>query len=158
MDPRIIPLVTELLAKMGVATDAVVASGEAEHPLVSVTSPDSKRLIGSQGEHLNALNQVARKMAEHMFGEDTAHFLIDVNGYHQERIDSIKKRAAMLAERVRSLRSRTPLPPLNSYERMIVHSMFADDPEIGTQSEGEGRDRHVVLFYRDPQSASEFSL
>ena len=34
---------------------------------------------------------------------------------------------------------------MSSYERMIVHSTFSDDPEVTTESEGEGKFRRVIL-------------
>ena len=38
--------------------------------------------------------------------------------------------------------------PMNAYERLIVHSAFTDDPDIETESHGEGKFRRVVLKYK----------
>ena len=32
---------------------------------------------------------------------------------------------------------------------LVVHELFAEDPEIRTESAGEGKFRHIVLKYRD---------
>jgi predicted RNA-binding protein Jag len=40
------------------------------------------------------------------------------------------------------------MPPMSSYERLVVHELFAEDPEIETRSEGEGKTRHIILAYK----------
>ena len=39
------------------------------------------------------------------------------------------------------------MDPMSPYERMIVHSIFSEDPQIKTGSVGEGRERRVVIEY-----------
>ena len=41
------------------------------------------------------------------------------------------------------------MDPMSSYERMIVHSFFAETPDIKTESKGEGRDRRVVIKFKE---------
>jgi spoIIIJ-associated protein len=147
MDPRIPAIVTELLSSMGIRAERVTVEDSPVHPLLAVETTDAKELIGPRGEHLRALNVIARKIVEKQLGQDV-HFLIDANGYHKERIVDIQTKARMLAERVRTFKTSTELAPMNAYERMIVHATFANDPEIETHSSGEGKGRHVVLAYK----------
>ncbi len=45
------------------------------------------------------------------------------------------------------------LPAMNSYDRRLVHQAFADDPDIGTESEeGTARLKHVTLVPRAPRA------
>jgi predicted RNA-binding protein Jag len=74
--------------------------------------------------------------------------VLDVNGAQQSHIKEVEEKARILAERVRTFHSRAEMVPMNAYERMIVHSLFSDDPDISTTSEGEGATRHVVLQYK----------
>lgn len=118
------------------------------HPLYTIYTNDSKLLIGPQGEHIRALNTLIKRMLEKQIGADMPHFLIDVDGYHKKRIDELGQNARLLAERVRAFRSYAEMSPMNAYERMIVHATFANDPDIETVSEGEGKYRHVVIRYK----------
>ena len=53
----------------------------------------------------------------------------------------------MLAERAKTFKSDIEMPPINAYERMLVHSMFINDREIKTESEGEGKTRRIIFRY-----------
>jgi len=37
------------------------------------------------------------------------------------------------------------LPPMNAYERRIVHLELSSRPDIKTESIGEGRERYIVI-------------
>lgn len=149
MDPRALEIISTLLSRLNITVDKVIPEEGSVHTLVAVETPDAKALIGPRGEHLRAFNYIARRIAEQQLGENAAQFLVDVNGYHKDHIAEIQQKARMLADRVRSLKTRTELSPMNAYERMIIHAMFSGDPQVGTLSEGEGKDRRVVLVYRE---------
>ena len=141
-------LVTDLIARLGLtATSIEVTTGH--RTLVKVTSDDSKELIGPHGEHLRALNMLAKRIAEVAHGEDAAGFLIDVNNYHEAQLEHVRASARMLAQRARLFKHDVELPPQSAYERLVVHELFAEDPEIKTESSGEGKFRHVVLKYKN---------
>lgn len=144
----ILDTVREFLTKLGISVDAIEIEEVSAHALYNVRTGDSKRLIGPQGEHLRALNTVLRRMIERQLPQEKTDFMVDVNGYHRERIREIEQKAKLLADRVRTFRSSAELSPMNAYERMIVHAMFTNDPEVMSESEGSGPVRHVVLKYR----------
>jgi predicted RNA-binding protein Jag len=87
MNPDALHLfVSELLRFLDVAVDSVeIQSGH--RTVVAVTSPEGERLVGPSGEHLRALNAVARRLAEAKYGSEAAGFLIDVNGYHESQLE-----------------------------------------------------------------------
>jgi spoIIIJ-associated protein len=145
--PDLHAFVGELLQKMGVSAEQIEVS-TGHRTVVKVASPEPQLIIGPQGEHLRALNSVARRLAEARFGAEAASFLIDVNGYHESQLESVRQSARMLAQRARLFKHDVELPPQSSYERLVVHELFADDPEIATESAGEGKFRHVVLKYK----------
>jgi spoIIIJ-associated protein len=128
------------------ASSIEVATGH--RTVVKVNSPDSARLIGPNGEHLRALNSVARRLVESRHGEDAASFLIDVNGHHEAQLERIRNEARVLAQRARLFKHDVEMNPMSPYERLVVHELFAEDPEIETQSAGEGKFRHIVLKYK----------
>ena len=140
-------LVEELLARLGLGHSAVeIKSGH--RTVVSVSSDESKDLIGPNGDHLRSLNMLARRLVEAKHGEDAANFLIDVNGYHEAQMERVRAGARMLAQRARLFKHDVEMAPMSPYERLVVHELFAEDPEIKTESAGEGKFRHIVLKYK----------
>lgn len=153
MHPDLASFVSKLLELLGVDGTVEIktghlSAGKAGRTVVAVTSPDSARLIGPNGEHLRALNMLARRLIENKHGEDAASFLIDVNNYHETAMEKVRQSARMLAQRARLFKHDVDLEPMSSYERLVVHELFAEDPEIKTESAGEGKFRHVVLKYK----------
>ncbi len=148
MSPELLKQEIEtLLALLDIETETIsVRTGH--RTVVVIESKDSKRLIGPHGEHLRALNTVARRLIEVKNGEEAASFLIDVNGYHEEQMERVRQNARMLAQRARLFKRDIEMSPMSPYERLVVHELFAEDPEIKTVSEGEGKFRHIVLKYR----------
>lgn len=156
MEPSLLKqFVGEMLTLLGVETTSLsvttghLPAGKAGRTLVAVDSPDSQRLIGEKGEHLRSLNTIARRLVENKHGEEAANFLIDVNGYHEAQMEKVRQEARMLAQRARLFKHDVEMNPMSPYERLVVHELFAEDPEIKTESAGEGKFRHVVLKYKD---------
>ncbi len=139
--------VSKLLELLGVEGAVEIKTGH--RTVVTVTSPEPARLIGERGEHLRALNTVARRLVEQKYGEEAANFSLDVNGYHEKEMEKVRQSARMLAQRARLFKHDVELAPMSPYERLVVHELFAEDPEIKTESAGEGKFRHIVLKYKD---------
>ena len=112
-----------------------------------VSTPDSAVLIGERGARLLALNHLVKRIIERELKDENISFLIDVNDYQKKRIDDIRIKAHMLAERARYFKSSVEMDPMSSYERLVIHSEFENDPSIKTESYGEGRFRRVVIKY-----------
>ncbi|MBC7836986.1 hypothetical protein H7X87_04420 [Acetobacteraceae bacterium] len=153
MDPQLLKqFVSELLSLLGIETESIdVSSGH--RTVVRISSKDSKDLIGPQGEHLRSLNTVARRLVETRHGEEASNFLIDVNDYHEEKMEGVRANARMLAQRARLFKHEVEMSPMSPYERLVVHELFTDDPEIQTESRGEGKFRHIVLKYKEKSSS-----
>ncbi len=148
MEPQLLKTTVErFLELLGVEVEDVSVS-TGHRTLVIVKTPHSKVLIGPNGEHLRSLNTVMRRLVEHQHGEDAANFLIDVNGYHEERMEKVRQNARMLAQRARLFRHDVEMDPMSPYERLVIHELFSEDPQIQTVSEGEGKFRHIVLKYK----------
>ena len=118
-----------------------------------VSSPDSAILIGERGDRLLALNHLVKRIVERELKDENISFLIDVNNYQKKRIDDIRVKAHMLAERARYFKSSVEMDPMSSYERMIVHAEFTEIPDIATESSGYGKDRRVILKYTEGKIA-----
>ena len=140
-------LVSEVFDRLGCTVDSIeVSSGQ--RTVVAISSPHSAILIGTNGENLQALNTIVRRIAEKKHGADAANFLIDINNFHENRLTALRENVNKLAQRVRLFKHEVDLEPMNSYERLVIHELFADDPEVQSASDGEGKMRHIVLKVR----------
>jgi spoIIIJ-associated protein len=112
-------------------------------PRFIIKSRESGLLIGPKGEHLRALNHIIRKVVYKK--SDLARFTIDINNYREESLKKIRNQALALAEKAKILNQSLEMEPMSSYERMIIHSLFSQDPSITTESIGEKDKRRVVI-------------
>lgn len=137
-------VVAELLARINISAtieEGVLLDG----PCFDIKSIDSNMLIGENGQHLLALHTVVKKIIERKFPQEQLPFLLDVNEYQRHRIEEIKDKARMSAQRVRYFKKEVVMQPMSAYERRIVHVALAEDPDVTTESMGEGEMRRVVI-------------
>lgn len=119
-----------------------------ENPLFFSIRTHNKFLLGKEGEHLQAITYLVKRIIEKSFSEETAKaFTLDINDFYKKKIDSLKTTAHMLAERAKYFKSNIDVDPMNPYDRRIVHEYLQNYPHIKTESVGEGRNRHIVIKY-----------
>lgn len=147
-------LIEALLSQCGI-TDHTVQIDEEELlgiPVFSIQTAHGRTLIGTRGETLSAFTHVVRKLLEKTEAKGTEtsrgpRFVIDVNGYQKKRIDEIKERTQVYADRARHLQSYAELEPMSGYERLIVHTVLANETDLRTESAGSGKERKVIIHY-----------
>lgn len=137
-------ILQEILRKMNIQA-AVRRLDFLDAPYFQIETQDSSLLIGEGGQHLYALQTIVRRVAEQKNGGPCQPFLIDVGDYQRQRIEEIKERARMGAQRVRYFKKEVVMQPMNSYERRIIHLALVEDPDVSTESIGEGENRRVVI-------------
>ena len=155
MHDTIETLLKELLEAMDFPFSAIERQEVAGQTVFSVRSDDARRLIGGKGDTIQALDMLVKKMVEKRLPAASAteeeaeapRFLIDVNDYRVKQIKDLQTKARMMAERARSFEYDVELTPMSAYERLIIHTTLQDAPNIKTESQGEGRNRRVVIKY-----------
>jgi hypothetical protein len=70
---------------------------------------------------------------------------VDVNNYRRERERLIVEIAKAAARKVLITKVDVQLPPMNAYERRLVHTELATRPDVKTESAGDKRDRRVIV-------------
>ena len=109
---------------------------------ISISIKDRGISPGRIPELVESLTHLARQIARK---EDGDHVLVDVNDYRKDRESLIVKLARVAARKAVATGERVPLPSMNAYERRIVHTELSMRPDVETESDGESRDRHVVI-------------
>ncbi len=142
-----------LLNKMGISySDVVVEEMPAVRAVrLSIKTNESGLLIGNKGETITSLNHLLKRIALHKEGlteEEMKEYVVDVNDYQLKHVDELQKKAKLAAERARSFEYSVELPPMNAYERLIVHNTLQGEAHIQTESAGVGPTRHVVVKFK----------
>jgi len=140
-------IIEEVLKKMSVNVESISMEDNGFNTTFQIHTDDAGILIGNRGETLEALSYLIRRMVQQKVQdrEKRVVFIVDVNNYQTKKLDEFREGLKTSADRVRLFKEPVELSPMTSYERMIVHSTFSDDPEIKTESEGEGKFRRVIL-------------
>jgi spoIIIJ-associated protein len=124
--------------------------------LVDFSGPDVELLTDRDAELLNALELVAVESAGDLL-EDNERIVFDADGYRQDRTDELVEKAKAAADKVLDSDEPYAFAPMNSRERRVVHLALKETEGLRTESEGEGRDRHLVVYpkdYRGPAPAA----
>lgn len=135
-----------LLELLGVTGKVEVLSDEIPLAL-DITGDDLGILIGRRGQTLASLEYVTKLIVVGRL-KTWLPLTVDVAGYKKRRCDSLQRLALYLAEQVKSRRRAITMEPMPADERRIVHLTLADNPDVTTQSIGEGESRKVVVLLR----------
>lgn len=122
---------------------AVTAEEQGHTVQLNIETSDGARLIGHRGETLAAIQHIMNSM--HQGAADKHYIVVDVAGYKEARAKRLAEKVQQDAARVKETGQPHRLRPMNAAERRIVHMALADIEGVATESEGEGRDRRVVI-------------
>jgi spoIIIJ-associated protein len=133
-----------LMDLMGLSCQIGVDVEEDVHLVRIDTAGADGLLIGKKGQNLVALEHLLRRMVGKQL-KRSIRMDVDVGGYKQRRVASLRSKAASLAARVKSASKEMQLEPLPAAERRIVHLALAGDPDVKTYTVGEGELKSVVI-------------
>ena len=103
-------------------------------------TPFLKKNLGTYVQNFSLIAQlIAKKQNEQQI-------FVDINNYRAERERIIAELAKAAAKKVTATKEPITLPPMNAYERRLVHTTLAVHPEVKTESVGSGKERHIVVM------------
>ena len=119
---------------------------------VSLELPEEEvsLFIGSHGETLEAFETLLRSVFRDEY-EDKK-IIVDINGYIARKEQKLKENALEIAYQVLDTGRPYVYGYLNSYERYLIHSAIAEDPELEeleTFSEDEESGRVLVIQLKE---------
>lgn len=100
-------------------------------------------LIGRNAETLRSFQYLVSTVLRNKNAEVTR-VNIDIANYKKQRADRIAKKAVEWIDEVRKTGDSKVLD-LNAADRRIVHKVASEYSDISTHSEGEGRDRKIII-------------
>lgn len=113
---------------------------------VELNAENNAILIGKNGKTLQDINNVVKAAASSKFKKRVI-VVTDINGYKEEKYQKECSMALRVAKTVQRTKVNASLDPMPNDERKAVHSYLVNMPRIRTVSEGEGKDRHIVIVY-----------
>lgn len=136
----------ELFELIGINVDLEVKHDEENDAvLLNLISSDSTGLlIGRRGENLSSLQTILGMMTKQKLG-GWVRVILDVGDWRHKQESELQELASQTAERARESRAPQALYNLSPSQRRIIHLALANEKDIDTESEGEGRDRHLVI-------------
>ncbi|QDC26410.1 single-stranded DNA-binding protein [Georgenia yuyongxinii] len=125
--------------------DIDVDHGRAAVEIVSEDSGDRwlRRLVGTEGEVLDALQELTRLAVQAKTGE-RSRLMLDVASYRRNRKAELTDIANEAIAKVRASGDRSSLAAMNPFERKVVHDVVAAAGLV-SDSEGVEPNRHVVI-------------
>ena len=146
MNKKIKTILEELLKLMGIADFSVEVSQSDEEKMAAVTVPqeESGILIGYHGETQSALQYLTAQIVN-KGQEKWERIIVNINGYRDQREAQLKQMANNAADRAKATGNEIEMPFLTPAERRIIHMELSVRPDISSFSEGDGRDRRLVI-------------
>jgi spoIIIJ-associated protein len=118
-----------------------------ERLMFLVQSDHGDVLIGKDGETLEALQYVLRLAIAKRYKQGLK-LLVDINGYREKRKKALTIMAKRMADRVKRTGRIQKTDPLNPYERRVIHTLFKNNRNVTTKSEGEGHTKRVIISFK----------
>lgn len=133
-------LLESLVSKMGFTDFSITPAQDARRYTVFIN--DAPYITRHLSQIISDLDFIFKAMLR-KHGLEIA--FVDINNYRKEREDIIVKLAKAAAKKCSVTQKEVALPPMNSFERRIVHTELSVHPDVVTESRGEGKQRQVVI-------------
>ena len=143
--PVVRSFLESVLGMPGVDVEVDIALEEdGLHCDLNCSSDEEGLLIGRHGSTLDALQYLSLRVLQ-AEGLGRMRITLDVGGYRTRREQTLRELADSIAKKVKSTGRPHHFDPMSAMERRVVHMAMAE-AGLRTESEGEGRRRHVVVF------------
>jgi spoIIIJ-associated protein len=138
-------LADELLKLMGTETEIKVEEDKKNEAYkIDIQTKDVGLLIGHHGETINSIQTILGMMLRQQT-EEWTRIIVNVGDWREKQEEYLKHLAEQAAERVKETGQEQPLYNLSPSQRRIIHLSLSSDPDIETESKGEGRERYLVI-------------
>lgn len=129
------------LADLEVSAEMVLAYGRLE---VEIEGVDQELLVEDEGQVLLALQHLLPRVMFRELGRIVP-CRLDSGGYQRRKEERLRGLARRVADEVVSRGGIRTLRPMNPADRRIVHLTLADDPDVETESQGNGYFKRVNI-------------
>lgn len=132
-------IIEQLVTKMGFTDYSVSFDSESNRFSILINENFFERALP---DFVMDLNQVVKLIAKK---NDMEPVVVDINNYRKQRHDLILELARAAARKAIANKQEISLPPMNAFERRLIHMELAGRPDLKTESIGEGKERSVIV-------------
>jgi spoIIIJ-associated protein len=118
---------------------------EGDRAVVAIVGAKLDKLVGSNGEVLDALQELTR-LAVHQQTGNRSRLMLDVGGHRARRRRELTALGEAAARRVSESGRSERLAPMTPFERKVVHDAVAAIDGVRSESEGDEPERRVVVL------------
>ncbi len=128
-------ILSELLSAAGFFVE--IRRRPAKEMLFELIGDDVEPLLASGGEGLSGLEVLTGRIASKQLARPV-YPRLDAEGFRAHQRESLEELALRSAEEAKRTHRPQLLPPLSPAERRLIHLALAEDPDVETESEGDG--------------------
>jgi len=136
----------KLLSLMGSRAKVSVSSDKADQAVLINLETDEETglLIGRQGETLTAIQTILGMIARKNF-EEWVRIIVNVGDWREKQESRLKELATQTGLRAKETGEPQYLYNLAHNQRRIIHLTLSEDKELETESQGEGKERYLIV-------------
>src|SRR3989344_4765864 len=105
---------------------------------------ESGLLIGSRGKTLESLQIILGLMLRQVT-DDWKRVIVNVSDYREKEEERLRSLAIQTAQKAKAQGEPQFLYNLSPSQRRIVHMVLSEDGSVTTESQGEGKDRFLII-------------
>ncbi len=155
MNKQLQPLIQNLLDHLEIipeSLDIFTDDNNTLHLNLKLSEVDTDILIGYHGETVAALQLILGILLYKQTNTWTR-LIVNIGDYRQKRQETLEKMAQTTAQKVKFSGEPIALFDLNPFERRLIHTYLADHSDVVTESEGEGKNRHLIIKSKHPAAS-----
>jgi spoIIIJ-associated protein len=148
-----VEIVEKLCSLAGLVCKISLRKPDDDTSIINITGPDLGMVIGKNGEVLDALQFLTRKIVNRGESEPQK-IVLDADGYRERKVANLKRLALRSAKQVKETGQSLVLEPMNAHDRRIVHLELQEDRDVFTKSLGEGSLKKIMIAHKKTQRDS----
>lgn len=138
--------VRNVVTAMGV-TVTVTSEVTSDGVRVDISGEEGELLVRRKGEALDALQHLVNSIWREQTGRD-GRIVVDCLDFRKGKDAELRQLARFMIERAKVTRAPQEMGPLNSYSRRLVHLEVSLDPDVTSESQGDGLVKTVIISAR----------
>ncbi len=154
MEKKLHKLTTNLLQKLKIKPISIEIKKDDTNAYqlnLELDEADTGILIGYHGDTIASIQLILGLMIYKDSGE-WSRLIVNIGDYREKRQASLEKTAEDAVRRVKFSGEPIALFNLNPFERRVIHLYLENHPDVTSQSEGEGHNRHLIISPKNPES------
>jgi spoIIIJ-associated protein len=114
---------------------------------VDIRGEEGELLVRRKGEALDALQHLVTSIWRDQSGRD-GRIVVDCLDFRKGKDAELRQMARFMIEKAKTTRMPQEMGPLNSYSRRLVHLEVSLDPDVASESQGDGLVKTVIISPR----------